>query len=112
MSKMKYCQIAVSTSRNPTSSDEVKTMVFNGKRWVGYDLEKPLDKLKPRDLTDPSDMKGMKLPELPPSPDKCPACKSPYKKAEESETSTSSSSSDSDSSRSRLPVPEGGGRRR
>ena len=41
-SKMKYCQIAVSTSRNPTSSDEVKTMVFNGKRWVGYDLESRL----------------------------------------------------------------------
>ena len=38
-SKMKYYQIAVSTLRNPTSSDEMKTMVFNGKRWVGYDLE-------------------------------------------------------------------------
>ena len=51
-SKMKYCQIAVSTSRNPPSSDEVKTMMFDGKRWVGYDLEQPLDKLKPRDLKD------------------------------------------------------------
>ena len=91
---MKYCQIAVSTSRKPTSSDEVKTMVFNGKRWVGYDLKKPLDKLKPRDLTDPSDKKGMNLPELPPSPDKCPACNSRYRKAEESKTSTSSISSD------------------
>ena len=71
-STMQYCQIAVSSDKTPDDTSKLRTMVYNSKRWVGHDLDKPLAQLKKKDVT--TGKPGLPLVTLPPKPQKCPAC--------------------------------------
>ena len=76
-SATRYCQIAVSTDRTAEDPDKLRTMVFNGKRWVGHDLEKPIHTLKKRDVN--KSKEGLPLASPTAKPMKCPGC-SNYRK--------------------------------
>ena len=76
-SATKYCHIAVSTDRTAEDPDKLGTMVFNGKRWVGHDLEKPIHTLKRKDVN--KSKEGLPLASPTTKPARCPGC-SNYRK--------------------------------
>ena len=76
-SATKYCQIAVSTDRTAEDPDRLRTMVYNGKRWVGHDLERPIHTLKKRDVN--KSKEGLPLASPTTKPARCPGC-SNYRK--------------------------------
>ena len=60
---LKYCQIAVSEKKAPDSKT-IRAMTFNGKRWVGHDLERKLKDIKLDGEVKRNDKNRMPLPEL------------------------------------------------
>ena len=68
MDDLKYCQIAVSSSKKPTDAT-VRAMTWNGKRWMGHDLEVPMKDIAKGDAVDPK--VGLTLPEKPEKPRAC-----------------------------------------
>ena len=71
LDELKYCQIAVSSNKKPTDAT-VRAMTYNGKRWIGHNLETPLKDIAKGDAVDPK--KGHDLPERPEKPKACLKC--------------------------------------
>ena len=52
LEELKYCQIAVSSSKKPTDAT-VRAMTYNGKRWIRHNLDTPLRDNAKVDAVDP-----------------------------------------------------------
>ena len=84
MEDLKYCQVAVSSTKKPTDAT-VRAMTYNGKRWIGHDLETPLKDIAKSDAVDPKI--GRVLPERPEKPKACLKCLKRTRNPEESDSS-------------------------